>query len=335
MSDTVATVFARRAIDLVRDEPERFSAILADAGVCAEVLDCSGERIPARCFGHIWDAVSKAIDDEFFHVDTRRMKRGSFAFLCQGLVNEPTLGAALRRCLKGFSLFLDDISAEVVLSGGQAAIRVDTRRMTPANRVFATELLITKIYGVMCWLAERRLPLNRVDFEYAQPAYAAEYRHWLSDALSFDADATEVWFDAKWLDGPVIATAATMNAFLTSWPQSVFVKYRSSRGWASRVRGVLKSTPYADWPDVNELAQQMSMAPSTLQRRLGAEGTSYSVVKAEVRRDIAVRLLKTSDMAIQDVAIAAGYREVSAFYRAFRQWTGRAPGHYRVDLRAF
>ena len=49
---------------------------------------------------------------------------------------------------------------------------------------------------------------------------------------------------------------------------------------------------------------------------------------------MAVRLLRDGNAPIQEVAAQAGYLEFSAFYRAFRQWTGRAPGDYRHGQRA-
>ena len=335
MSDTVAIVFAKRAIELVRGQPDRFAQILGKSGLPADILEDAAGRVPADCFGFIWAEVSRTIDDEFFGADSRRMKSGSFAFMCRGLVHERSLGQALDHCLRGFGLLLDDITAEVVQADGLAMIRVTADKVSHANRIFAVELLVTMVYGIMCWLMGRRVPLHSVRFAFPRPSYAGEYRHWLADSLSFDANVTEVIFDADGLDAPVVATTETMSEFLQAWPQSVFVKYRNAHGWTSRVRRVLKSIPYADWPDVDELARQMNMAPSTLQRRLGAEGTSYSIVKSEVRRDVAVRLLKSGNMPIQDVAAEAGYQEVSAFYRAFRQWTGRAPGDFRANLKSF
>ena len=48
-----------------------------------------------------------------------------------------------------------------------------------------------------------------------------------------------------------------------------------------------------------------------------------------LRRDMALsRLTKTRD-SIADVAADLGYADTSAFYRAFVEWTGMAPLHYR------
>ncbi len=333
--DTVTVAFARRALDAARDHPERQRAILAAADVSAEALESPGARISALAFSTIWNGVNRALDDEFFGVDSRQMKSGTFSFICRALIHERSVRDAVVQCLFGLRLFLDDVTGVLLESDREAAIRIETRITSPAKRLFATELLVTMVYGTMCWLAGRRIPLTHVEFAFPRPSYAREYTFWLSDNLAFDAEATVVRFDRAVLNGRVTADGTSLREFLRSWPRSVFVKYRSPRGWAHRVRHLLRSVAYEDWPDIATLARELKMAASTLQRRLYAEGTTYSLMKVEARRALAIRLLTSTELSIQDIASRAGYRDISAFYRAFRHWTGRAPGDYRAELQSF
>ena len=66
-----------------------------------------------------------------------------------------------------------------------------------------------------------------------------------------------------------------------------------------------------------------------MSRRLEEEGSSFRAIKDALRRDMALaRLAKTKD-SIAQVAADLGYADPSAFYRAFVDWTGMAPLHYR------
>ena len=66
-----------------------------------------------------------------------------------------------------------------------------------------------------------------------------------------------------------------------------------------------------------------------IHRRLENEGSSFRAIKDALRRDMALsRLTKTRDP-IARIAADLGYTETSAFYRAFVEWTGMAPVHYR------
>ena len=84
---------------------------LAEAGIAADALLQPTARVPAAAFARLWLAVAELLDDEFFGLDARRMKVGSFAMLCHSLVAQATVSAALRQAIRGFGLFFDDIGA--------------------------------------------------------------------------------------------------------------------------------------------------------------------------------------------------------------------------------
>ena len=55
----------------------------------------------------------------------------------------------------------------------------------------------------------------------------------------------------------------------------------------------------------------------------------------QVRRDIATHMLKKSRLPLEEVALSLGFSELSTFHRAFRRWTGLAPGEFRERHAAF
>ena len=64
-------------------------------------------------------------------------------------------------------------------------------------------------------------------------------------------------------------------------------------------------------------------------RRLAEEGCHWQQLKDELRRDLAIHHLAQARLSVAEVASRLGFAEPSAFHRAFRQWTGGAPGDYR------
>ena len=73
------------------------------------------------------------------------------------------------------------------------------------------------------------------------------------------------------------------------------------------------------------------MSPSTLQRRLALEGISYQSLKDELRRDTAITRLTNSTVSLTQLAFELGFADSAAFQRAFKGWTGSAPGAYRSE----
>jgi AraC-like DNA-binding protein len=67
----------------------------------------------------------------------------------------------------------------------------------------------------------------------------------------------------------------------------------------------------------------------TLQRRLATEGTSLHQEIEEIRKTMAVAVLRDRSLAVEDVAYLLGYSEPSTFFRSFKRWTGTTPRQFR------
>lgn len=328
--DTVSIHFAVAAV--ARLSAAQRDRVLAAAGIAPELLAQPKARLPAPAFSALWLAVAREIDDEFFGLDRRRMKVGSYALLCRALLAAGTLERALKQMLRGLALFLDDVRGELVVGpAGRASIRIHNRIAEPAARRFADETFLVMVYGLASWLVGRRIPLSAAEFGFARPGHAAEYTLMFSEHLRFGADATALCLDARLLAAPLVQTPATVRAFLRDAPQSVFLKYKNPDSWTARLRRRLRGSVGQDtWPTLETLAQELHVAPTTLRRRLEAEGTSYQRIKDQLRLDLAIDQLSRTDRPGADIGLQLGFGDPSAFYRAFKRWSGVQPGEYRA-----
>lgn len=326
VAHTVSAAFVASAVARL-DAPAR-KRVLAACGIAPQVLCAADARVPASAFGALWLAVAHELDDEFFGLDARRMKVGSFALLCRALLAHGTVGGALREAQRGFNLFFDDVRVELVTDGPRSRLLLHNRIQPLALRRFADETLLVMLHGLTCWLAGRRVPLRAIAFGWPRPAHAAEYRRMFGAALTFDAPSTSIEFDAAVLHARRVPTAASLREFLRDAPQSVFLKQVSAPAWVERVRRRLRRG--ADWPAADAVAAEWGVSAVTLRRKLAAEGTSWQRVVDEVRHDLALRLLSQRALSIEQVAESLGYGDARSLHRAFRKWTGGAPGAYRA-----
>ena len=363
---TVSIAFVRSAVRGLR--PLLRERVLRAAGIAPALLGQAEARVPAEGFSALWMAVARELDDEFFGLDARRMKVGSFAMLCRTAAGQADVGRAMRLSLRGFALLFDDLSASLSSGGREARIEIDNRigaAVDPADaRRFADETLLVMLHGLLCWLAGRRVPLLRVEWAHPAPPHADEYRRMFSPELRFDRPATAIVFDAAVLQVPVTLSEGSLKAFLRDAPQSVFLKQVASGGWADRARRHLRqallATPQADPgrdgrdpphrpghpgapgplarsapPDdallLQGLADEFGISAATLRRRLEGEGTRWQRLKDEVRRDLAMAHLAERLHSIEEVAAMLGFNDGPSFHRAFLKWTGQAPGAYRAS----
>ncbi|MEQ9002367.1 MAG: AraC family transcriptional regulator ligand-binding domain-containing protein [Pseudomonadales bacterium] len=86
-------------------------------------------------------------------------------------------------------------------------------------------------------------------------------------------------------------------------------------------------------PKISDIAGKMGMTSRTLQRRLGERALAYQALVDDARRELAERLLRTTDYPLQEIAFLTGFAEQSGFNRAFRRWAGQTPRSYRLASR--
>ncbi len=322
--------FVRAAV--ARLPAETRMRVLKASAIPPELLLAGDARVPAASFATLWMSIAHELDDEFFGLDRRRMKVGSFAMLCNSVLHSKNLRQAIKEMLRGFSIFLDDISASLNIEDGMAVIRIDNRIASPDDRRFADETFLVMVYGLMCWLVGKRIALASVAFSGPTPVFAREHAVMFSQHLQFDANASAICFDAEELDAHIVQNAGTLKDFLQTAPQSVFLKYKNPHSWTARLRRRLRSCIGGeDWPLLEEVAKEFALTPTTLRRRLEAEGTSYHEVKDALRRDAAIHYLCTTSRSVPDIAGLLCFKEVSAFRRAFKSWTGVQPSRYRTE----
>lgn len=300
---------------------------LARADIDPALLLAPQARVSAGAFSQLWVALADLLDDEFFAIDSHPMRRGSFRLLCQATIGCETLEQALRRILAFLRCVLDDVHGELQVDGDSAQLLLHDQGVQ--RRLFSYGTWLILVHGLLCWLGNRRIPLQGLWFRPGRPLDDSDYRMRFCEEIHFGAARTVARFDRSFLALKVVQTPQTLATFLKESPGTLLVKYRNDESISSKIRQYLRGRSPDAWPERDQLAKLLGMSNSTLQRRLQLEGLSYQQVKDELRRDIAINLLSRGDLSIIDVAFHTGFQEASAFHRAFKKWTGTNPGAYR------
>lgn len=305
-----------------------WQAWLEHAEIATDILETPDSRIPLPRYAALYNHVTTQLDDEGFGLFSVPLRCGCFEFLCRSVLSAATLEDALQRACRYLRLVLPDLAISLEPAGPLAELRITQQRPLPHGRVFAHEWLLRLLHGLACWLTDRSLVLERVDFPYPRPAHVADYALIYTADSHFDATQLAAHFDARLLALPVRRDEAALRQFLLGAPGRISTLYRRDRETAPRVREALRSQ-LPEWPDLPAVAARLHLSSRTLHRRLAAEGTHFQAIKDALRYDLARAWLGKTRRPLQQIAADLGFADTTAFYRAFTGWSGMAPTAYR------
>lgn len=306
-------------------------ALLRRAGIPASLFDSPLARVTQAQYLALIFALRHTLRDELWGLCSRPLPPGSFAYGCQPLIACRTLGDALRQGLRYYRLLLSDFVPRLQVRGGIAAVHLQPRVENTAALAFAQRAFSFFAYGLASWLVARRVPLLSVDYPQTCTGTGIS-----SDAVTlfgapvhYSAACTGWRFEARWLDLPVVQTDQSLREFMRQAPASLLVKYRDQSSVTERIRRILRRHLSDELPSLEHIGQQLAMTPQTLRRRLREEGQGFRGIKDDLRRDAAIEYLALPELTLPEIAAQLGFSEASTFHRAFKHWTGLAPGEYR------
>lgn len=304
--------------------------LLESAGIAPALLATPLSRVTQAQYAHLTHLLRHRLRDELWGLCRRPVPPGAFAQTCRLLVGCRTLGEALEIGLRQYRLLIDDFTPRLQRLGDLAGVSVAPRRPFDPVLAYAQRVFCFLAYGLASWLVGRRIPLLAVNYPAATPGPVSEAALVFQAPIQYGGQCMAWYFGAGCLELPVVQDASSLRAFLRQAPSSLLVKYRDHASVTERIRRLLRHQLAAELPSLAQVARQLELTPQTLRRRLREEGqTGFRAIKDDLRRDVAVEYLARSEMALPEIAGLLGFSEASTFHRAFKHWTGMAPGAYR------
>ncbi|MFI9403331.1 AraC family transcriptional regulator [Nocardia sp. NPDC052316] len=173
--------------------------------------------------------------------------------------------------------------------------------------------------------------LRGVQLPHPPLAEVARYLEYFGVEPSFGRATTVLRVPLDLLDRPVLGSDRTVRAIAVDYLTRNFPQL--NRAMSARVRTSIESLALT--ATIGTVAERLSVHQRTLQRTLAAEGTSFSRILDETRRDVAYRLLCETDLSMARITALIGMQEQSALTRAARRWFGVPPQQVRFAHKAF
>jgi AraC-like DNA-binding protein len=294
-------------------------------------IDPAG-RIPIKLANELADQQVALVGDADLGLKAARATPpGRGGALEYAMNSAPTLHDALDVSARFAPLFCDVLRVQVEVGGVRVAVRFDSSE--PAPRTIHD-------YAMALWSANyARAGLGeasriRCSFGHPKPPNTNEYERSFGPAeLRFGGGSYGFEFDREYLDAPLPAADPALHIVLCEHLSLALSQLQDRKGMIDRVRQIAIRELFDGKPTVSGAASALRMSTRTLAGRLEREGTTFSALVDEMRRELALRYLGDPHLSPTEISFRLGFSHVESFYRAFKRWTGETPVVYRRERR--
>jgi len=192
-----------------------------------------------------------------------------------------------------------------------------------------SELAISEAMAVMRSVCGMYWKPNSVNFSHEASDSAATYTKIFGVPVHFNQEKSQIVFPRNCLDQKIEKADPELNKILRSHIEAL--DDSESYGVVTQVERLIRRNLPTGKCSVDLVASLMSVHRRTLHRMLKEESTSYKEILERIRKTTAQERLKNSSVSIIQLSDFLGYRDNSAFTRAFSRWFGSSPQAWRKD----
>jgi AraC-like DNA-binding protein len=294
-------------------------------------------HIPAARYVALWDTVVRELHDPLFAARTglafQLESLEGFGFLAMSCA---TLAQAYERTKAYRSLYNVGSGWELEPAGARGMrMRWDPWLLDDAPEVgrrAVNEYQVAEMLAsVRTLLGEPRLVPARLCFRHPAGSANGATPFGISAEYSAEFDGFEV--PRELLDRPLTMSNPALKAYFERQCQEATARFDADATLTGKVRRRVIQGMDGQLPSMESIARSLGMSARSLHRALDAEGTRFNDIVDDVRSEFSRRYLARPSLSIGEVSYLVGFRDTSAFFKAFKRWTGSKPGEYRAALR--
>jgi AraC-like DNA-binding protein len=243
-----------------------------------------------------------------------------------------TVAEALQTFAQYLRAYSPAISASIIREPGDEASFLEFKILIshPPAHAQTTELSLGVMLRVLRFLLGTRYAPTLVHLPHPALGEREEYLRYFSCTPRFGSSRAGLVLPTEDLNRPLVQDELAHRVVL-EYLDMVVDRHRPTM--SSSIRELIRQLLPTGAATVPVIADQFRLHPKALRRRLVAEGTNFNAVVDDVRRDLAERYLRDTDMTLTHLARELGYAEQSVLNRSCQRWFGASPGALRERWR--
>ncbi|RYG48519.1 MAG: AraC family transcriptional regulator [Chitinophagaceae bacterium] len=284
---------------------------------------------------NVWQEAVNLTKDDLLGLHIGESSTPSIVGLVGHLMqSSPTLKDAFESLCKFNTLVTDVFTYRIFSEKGNFIIEFEPHEIWQENYPeTAKQAVMQAMSGslhVCQLLTGKKLIPQKAEFAWNTPKIKTEYERIFGQNLHFNKDENRLYLRSEDAQLAVIGYNRELQEFFQSLLKKALEEVQNQETIAAMVKRLLADTFTDHLPSLHEIANKLHLTSRSLQRKLKDENTSYQELTDELRRDLAIGLLRSHKYTINEIAYRLGYAEPSVFRRAFKRWTGNNPSKYEA-----
>lgn len=324
---TLPAIHALHLVELAQRWKVRPARLLEGLGLTVERLSDPEARLPIATMSELAERARALTGEDAlgFYLGLQ-MRISSHGYLGFAAMAASTLGEALDLAVRFAPTRTSALGLHLGREGRVAQLAIEEHGDFGRSRDVHLFALMVGIWRIGETLTGRKLP-GSADLRFPRPGYFARIAGQFPGAVRFDQPVNQLVFDAALLATPLTMSDPAALRLATAQCERELDAVSEQRRFVTRVKALIAAP--SGVPSLEQVADALALSPRTLKRRLALRGASFSELLDAHRRERAVLLLRSSRLPMDEIALKLGYSDAANFTRAFRRWTGMAPGQYR------
>ncbi|MBU2511270.1 AraC family transcriptional regulator [bacterium] len=304
--------------------------LLAVIDLDVESLQDPNRRVPLEKLFKITEAAVRLTGDDALGIHAgESIRPGLFHIVGYIAMNSRTVREALGHYIRYEKLICENDRIVLQEQENRATIFLDFRYPETGYFVYRVEAVIVTWIVYIRWITGTDVIPIQVFFKHPQPLYVDEYHRVFRAPLKFESDITGLELENSVLDLPLVEANQDLLVWFEKQAGELLANLQSEQRLTVEITNVVINRYQGKDPGAGEVAEKLGLSVRSLHRKLQQENTTYKGIINKCRKDMALQYLSNKDLAIYEIAFLLGYSETSAFYRAFKRWTGTSPSNYR------
>jgi AraC-like DNA-binding protein len=296
-----------------------------------EALKKGSIEISKKQFNNLWKNASHLCNDPLFGLHFgESLQLAALGVVGEIIKSSDTVGQAISIAASLTGAVNDLFTMKIERSKKSFVVHListDVQNNEFVERQLADLLMVFTIHELNGFLLERIKP-STVTYPY-KLSNKEEYERVLRCKNIKKGNEYSIEFKNSYWDEPILTANYELQKLsvqkLNSQQKD---KLASVKAFKVKIMDYLMQNSYLGILSLEDVAANFNITSRSLQRKLQEEGITFQQLTDSAKKSLAIHYLGSGNYQIKEISNMLGYNELSAFSRAFKRWTGKAPINY-------